>query len=146
MRALGMESGTITASQLTASSIWDVYHSPARARLHTKDLGLSKGIGAWSSSTNNFNQWLQVDLGKITSVTYIATQGRNGYSTPQWVKKYKLQFSNDGVSFLFYQRQGDSSDVVSFHIDIQVLAQLWEAPTDSRVQETRVQNFGNPLL
>ncbi|PFX19748.1 EGF-like repeat and discoidin I-like domain-containing protein 3 [Stylophora pistillata] len=112
MRALGMESGTITDSQLTASSIWNVYHSPARARLHTKDLGLSKGIGAWSSLTNDLNQWLQVDLRKITSVTYIATQGRNSYSISQWVKKYKLQFSNDGVSFLFYQRQGDSSDVV----------------------------------
>mgnify|MGYP002259956231 CR=1 FL=1 len=124
MQALGMESGSIADSQIIASSMFNVYHKPARARLHTKELGLSTGTGGWSSLTNDLNQWLQVDLGKITNVTYIATQGRNHYSPSQWVKKYKIQFSDEGVSFLFYKRQGDSSDTVSSHINMQILAQL----------------------
>ena len=112
MKALGMESGSIADSQITASSEYDIYHSPKRARLHTKEAGLAIGTGAWASLTSDLNQWLQVDFGKITPVTHVATQGRNSYSPGQWVTKYKLQFSDDGASFLFYKRQGESSDAV----------------------------------
>ena len=106
-----MESGAIADSQLTASSEWDVYHSPKQGRLHTRET--VNGRGAWSSLTNNVNQWLQVDLGKITPVTHVATQGRNSWSPVQMVTKYQLQLSDDGASFLFYKRQGESSDAVN---------------------------------
>ncbi|XP_078352029.1 EGF-like repeat and discoidin I-like domain-containing protein 3 [Oculina patagonica] len=111
MQALGMESGAIKDSQMTASSEFDIYHSPKRARLHTKETSVH-ARGAWSSLTNDFNQWLQVDLGKVTSVTHVATQGRNSYSPAQMITKYKLQFSDDGATFLFYKRQGESTDAV----------------------------------
>jgi len=111
MQALGMETGAIADSQITASSEWNVKHSPERARLHTKET--SNAIGAWASLTNDLNQWLQVDLNKITTVTHVATQGRNSRSPVQMVTKYKLQFSDDGASFLFYKRQGESSDAVN---------------------------------
>ena len=111
MQALGMESGTISDSQITASSEWSEINGPKRARLYTRED--SYGRGAWSSLTNDFNQWLQVDLGKITPVTHVATQGRNSYSPAQMVTKYMLQFSDDGVSFLFYKRQEESSDAVN---------------------------------
>lgn len=107
-----MESGAIADSQITASSEYDIYHNPKRARLHTKEAGLGIGTGAWTSFANDLNQWLQVDLGKITPVTHVATQGRNTWSPAQMVTKYKLQFSDDEVSFLFYKRQGESSDAV----------------------------------
>ena len=112
MQALGMESGAIADSQITASSEFDVYHSPKRARLHTKEAGIRIGTGAWASLASNLSQWLQVDLGKITTVTHVATQGRNSYSPAQWVVKYKLQFSGDGAPFLFFKMQGESSDKV----------------------------------
>jgi len=112
MQALGMESGAIANSQLTASSEYDIHHSPKRARLHTRE-AYPYGRGAWTSLTNDLSQWLQVDLGKITTVTYVATQGRNSFSPTQTVTKYKLQFSHDGASFLFYKRQGESSDAVN---------------------------------
>ena len=112
LQALGMESGAIADSQLTASSELDSYHGIRRARLHTKETD-SYARGSWVSATNDMNQWYKVDLGKITRVTHVATQGRNFYSTPsQMVTKYKLQFSDDGASFLFYKRQGESSDTV----------------------------------
>ena len=115
MQALGMESGAIADSQISASSEFDMYHSPNRARLYTKEAGL-EGTGAWASLTNDLNQWLQVDLSKTTPVTHVATQGRDNFAAVQWVTKYKLQFSNDGASFLFYKRQGESSDAVNKNI------------------------------
>ena len=110
MQALGMESGAIADSQITASSEWNVKHSPKQARLHTKETLNARG--AWACLTNDLNQWLQVDFGKITPVTHVATQGRNSFTHEQWVTKYKLQFSDDGTSFLFYKGQGESSEAV----------------------------------
>ena len=98
-------------SQITASSEWNVYHSSKQARLHTKET--VNGRGAWVSLTNDLDQWLQVDLRKITPVTHVATQGRNSRSLAQIVTKYKLQFSDNGTSFLFYKRQGESADAVN---------------------------------
>jgi len=107
-----MESGAIANSQITASSEYNVYHSPKRARLYTKETD-SYSSGGWKSLTIDLNQWLQVDLVKITPVTHVATQGRNSFSPGQWVTKYKLQFSGYGASFLFYKRQGESTDAVN---------------------------------
>ena len=36
----------------------------------------------------------------------MATQGRNAYN--QWVKKYRIQYSDDGVNFSFYQIPGQN--------------------------------------
>ena len=36
----------------------------------------------------------------------MATQGRNAYN--QWVKKYRIQYSDDGVNFSFYQTPGQN--------------------------------------
>ena len=115
MQALGMESGTIADSQITASSEWSAYHSPNRARLYTTET-VAYERGAWSSLTSDLNQWLQVDLDKITPVTHVATQGRNSYSPAQMVTKYKMQFSDDGALFLFYKREGESTDAVKKNV------------------------------
>ena len=36
----------------------------------------------------------------------MATQGRNAHN--QWVKKYRMQYSDDGVNFNFYQTPGQN--------------------------------------
>ena len=105
---LGMESGAIVDSQITASSELDTGHGTHQARLHFKSDGGSPG--GWSSKVLDTNQWLQVDLLQTTRVTGVATQGRNRYN--QWVKKYKLQYGDDGQAYTFYRRNGDSSDTV----------------------------------
>ncbi|CAH3028258.1 unnamed protein product, partial [Porites evermanni] len=111
IQALGMESGAIADSQLTASSEYNAYHSTKRSRLHTKEIS-ALARGAWVSLTNDANQWLQIDVGKVLNVTHIATQGRNTYSPFQYVTKYKVQYSNDGQTFQFYKREGQPSDEV----------------------------------
>lgn len=102
---LGMESRLIKDSQITASSQWDGNHAAIQARLNFLKRGHKRG--GWSSRWNNANQWIQVDLRSYTKLTSIATQGRNGHS--QWVTKYKLQYSDDGVNFLYYKVPGQSS-------------------------------------
>jgi hypothetical protein len=107
---LGMESGDIADAQKRASSILDGNSSPGQARLHQKADG--SRAGGWSALKDDLNQWLQVDLGSYTTVTRVATQGRNGHY--DWVTRYKIEYGNDGVNFHFYQEPGDSSPKVSF--------------------------------
>ncbi|CAH3132495.1 unnamed protein product [Porites lobata] len=91
---LGMEKGSITNAQITAST---QHHSPYRS-YHAR---LNSNHGSWVPRTNNGHQWLQVDLGKKTEVTGIKTQGR--YNAHQWVKSYRVSYSNDGSTFQIYK-------------------------------------------
>jgi len=106
-----MENGTISDGQITASSQMDSNHTVIQARLHLK--ATAGKAGSWSARGNDVNQWLQIDLrSQHTNVTRVATQGRNGY--PQWVTKYKLQYSNDGVNFQYYSNQEQTADKVKY--------------------------------
>ena len=106
--SLGMETRLIKDAQITASSEWDSNHAAIQARLHFKAGGGKQG--AWSARSNDANQWIQVALGSYTKLTGIATQGRNGHS--QWVTKYQLQYSDDGVHFHYYKESGQRSPKV----------------------------------
>ena len=98
-----METGAISDAQISASSEWDANHAAKQGRLHFQ--AVPGKAGSWSAKANNVNQWLQIDLGnQHTKVTRVATQGRNAYS--QWVTKYKLQYSDDGVNFQYYRENG----------------------------------------
>ena len=109
-----MENGAISDAQITASSKWDANHAPFQGRLHFH-FHVNPKVGSWSALKNDLLQWLQVDLGShYFKVTRAATQGRNAYS--QWVTKYKLQYSNDGVNFLYYREQGQNTDKVKIKI------------------------------
>jgi len=97
-----MESRAISDAQISASSQWDANHAAIQGRLNFQAGGGKQG--GWSSRHNDQNQWLQADLGSSKKVTYLATQGRNAYN--QWVTSYKVEYSNDGSSFQYYQEQG----------------------------------------
>ena len=92
-----MKSGRIPNSAITATSILAQYYGTEHARLDTVKSG-SYG-GAWIPKANDLGQWIEVDLGKITKITRIATQGcQKGY----WVKRYSLSYSVKGGPFLPY--------------------------------------------
>ena len=97
-----MESEAIADAQISASSQVDGKHSALQARLHFKADG--NLAGGWSSLSDDLHQWLQVDLGSYTRVTRVATQGSNGVD--QWVTKYRVQYSDDGVIFQYYKKLG----------------------------------------
>lgn len=102
-----MESGEISNGNITASSYWAVHHEPYLARLHLQPRWVE--ARGWASGTNDVNQWLQVDLGIKYDVTRVATQGRPEY--PQWVKKYSLLYSDDGVTFHNYMNEQGQTKV-----------------------------------
>ena len=109
-----METGAIADRQITASSQLDDNHAPFQGRLNYQERPGIKG-GAWSAANNDANQWLAIDLGHTgTIVTRIATQGRNHPDIiMEWVASYKLQYSNDLVTVLYYREQGQSEDKVN---------------------------------
>ncbi|XP_030837257.1 lactadherin-like [Strongylocentrotus purpuratus] len=85
--ALGLESGTIPDSSLTASSVFTDNHGPERARLNLVLVGNLRG--AWAA---------KVDLLTPHRIFGLATQGRQDFY-PQWVTSFKIACSVDGVSF-----------------------------------------------
>jgi len=95
---LGIKSGKIPDSAITATTIYNQYTGPERARLDTVKSG--SFIGAWVPRTQDIGQWIQVDLGKITKITRLATQGRQ--DAAQWVKSYSISYSVIGGPFLPY--------------------------------------------
>ena len=107
---LGMESGAIFDSQITASSVYNDNLAARNARLHFKGSENPIRRAGWVAGVKNINQWLQVDLQQITRVIGMATQGRHDFE--QWVTKYKLQYGDDGQTFRVYKRNGDISDTV----------------------------------
>ncbi|XP_020614402.1 EGF-like repeat and discoidin I-like domain-containing protein 3 [Orbicella faveolata] len=144
-----MENGEISDRQITASSQLDASHAATQGRLNLKATG--NKAGSWSALSNDPSQWLQVDLGcSNTKVTRVATQGRN--DPPQWVTKYKLQFSNDGVKFHYYTKlrqtgnkdfagNADQSTVVYHELNppiraryVRFLPQAWHGHISMRVE------------
>lgn len=97
-----MENGAIPDSWINASSTYSFAYNFHLARLR-------KNVG-WAALVNDVNQWLQVDMQQTTRITSVATQGRSDYS--QWVTKYKLDYGEDGHTFMFYRQKGDHSDTV----------------------------------
>ena len=105
-----MEDYTISDEQITASSEWSNDKAAFQGRLHLKETIIKSG--GWGAGVNDSNQWLQVDLISLyVKVTVVATQGRNG-NYDEWVTKYKLQYSDDGVSFTYYREPGETTDKV----------------------------------
>ena len=118
---MGMESGEILDKQITASSIWDALHAAHQGRLNFQEVFQRGLAGSWSSLENNENQWLQVDLLHEESVVSgVATQGRNmhpNWNATQWVKSYKLQYSNNGVNFKCYKDERQNSAKVRLKME-----------------------------
>ncbi|XP_069738048.1 epithelial discoidin domain-containing receptor 1-like isoform X2 [Phaenicophaeus curvirostris] len=92
--ALGMESGSIPDSRLSASSAW----ADSTAARHGR-LGRSDGDGAWCPAGPVFpeeQEFLEVDLGRLHVVTLVGTQGRHaGGRGREFAHGYRLRYSRD---------------------------------------------------
>ncbi|XP_019647156.1 PREDICTED: lactadherin-like [Branchiostoma belcheri] len=106
---LGMESGAIEDSQLTASSFrstsWGNSYPPEEARLNNDD-------GAWYPAQYDTDEWLQVDLLVKKQITGIKTQGHQYVWTfgtiDYYVKKFKVLYSdvNNEAHLVTFQESG----------------------------------------
>ena len=99
---MGMEDRRILSGQLRASSSYNYKYGPDRARLNI--WAYHSRTGAWVAKYRNTGQWLQIDLGQMSIIKGIATQGRR--EAHQWVKTYQLSYSRLGVRFRAYVAYG----------------------------------------
>ncbi|XP_031567550.1 EGF-like repeat and discoidin I-like domain-containing protein 3 [Actinia tenebrosa] len=102
--ALGLEDGTIPNKAITASSFFGSGKEPWRGRLNnvpSQPNDVKRDVGTWIAKSRRQGEYLQIDLGQISAVTMVATQGRPmGYN--QWVTSYTIQYSTDGIAWDFY--------------------------------------------
>ncbi|KAK3706074.1 hypothetical protein QZH41_014686 [Actinostola sp. cb2023] len=141
---LGMESGTIKDSQITASSYDGNTFAPWNARLQRKSVQGEHG-GGWIAETNRGPQWVQIDLGTVKKVTAIATQGHPDEDV--WTKTYQILSGNDPNSLTLYDNgkiftgNTDSNTVVKNILNppieasyIRVLVKNWHYWLSMRIE------------
>ena len=128
-----MENGSISDVQISASSKWNDRLGAERARLN--GIKIKGKLGAWRSGYNRLGQWLQVDLEKYTTVTGLATQGRS--DEDQWVTKYRMQYSDDGVSFYLYTEPGVGPQKVQSKSEVNKINKSDVSGRTSRKDEDR---------
>lgn len=63
---------------------------------------------SWSAATNNDEQWIQADFGRVIMVEEIRTRGRG--DSDQWVTSFRVSTSLDGDEFEYI---ADPLDVYS---------------------------------
>ncbi|EDO41138.1 predicted protein, partial [Nematostella vectensis] len=93
--ALGMESGAISDSAITASSYWNSL-PPKNGRLNNAT--------AWGSASQSPGEYFQVDLGRVITVTKVATQGNRNFA--EWMTSYKIGYSSDLSIWKVYREGG----------------------------------------
>ena len=99
---LGMQSKLIPDSAITASSTLvptTLLYAPGNARLHYTG-GIGR-YGGWIPALSDHSQWLQINFGRETQITGIATQGF--YNVLYYVKSYTLQYVDDRGYLQQYQ-------------------------------------------
>ena len=97
-----MQDGQISNQSITASSYYFNY-PPWGGRLNT---GIEK---SWYAVAEDTKPWIQVDLGKVTWLKGVATQGK---MFSLFVKTYKLAYSSDEVTWFIYKEPDAKVDKV----------------------------------
>eukprot|EP00931_Biecheleriopsis_adriatica_P094337 TRINITY_DN679_c0_g1_i6.p1 TRINITY_DN679_c0_g1~~TRINITY_DN679_c0_g1_i6.p1 ORF type:complete len:3274 (-),score=593.17 TRINITY_DN679_c0_g1_i6:142-9879(-) len=77
----------------TYSSVWD---DEEPGRHHARSSLQSRS--AWVSGIERVGEWMQIDLGSVKHVKGTVTKGRADWN--QWVTKYTVQHSRDGVAWV----------------------------------------------
>ena len=89
---LGAEDGRLVPGSFSASSYYNHYLAPWHGRLNHR--------WSWSVRHRRHGQWLQVSFGSSSTCKGVATQGRQDAN--QWVTRYTLSYSKDGMRFSPY--------------------------------------------
>ena len=105
--ALGMESEKIHDSQLSSFSQFSNAWSPSEGRLNNN--------GAWCSYSNAVNEFFGIDLLEVRHVSIIATQGYEGQYRHNFVRTFMIEYSYDGVSWLFYKDRNGQNKVLDIN-------------------------------
>ncbi|NXH15516.1 FA8 factor, partial [Bucco capensis] len=105
-KALGLSSGHIADSQITASGMYGQW-APYLARLDN-----TGSINAWS--TDRSNAWIQVDLLHLMIIHGIKTQGARQKFSSLYVSQFVVFYSLDGQSWRKYKGNATSTQMLFF--------------------------------
>ncbi|XP_035694676.1 lactadherin-like [Branchiostoma floridae] len=103
-RRMGMSTGDIPDSSITASSYFSDRWAPAKARFGINGNWIPRRVNAKA-------EWLKVDLGQESRVYGVITQGRP--EIDRWTITYKLSFSTDGQTWTTYAGTDGSEKVLT---------------------------------
>uniref|UniRef100_A0A8C2CF09 EGF-like repeats and discoidin I-like domains 3b n=1 Tax=Cyprinus carpio TaxID=7962 RepID=A0A8C2CF09_CYPCA len=109
---LGMEGGIISNQQVTASSTHRSLFGlqkwlPYFARLNKKGL-----VNAWSAAEGDRYPWIQINLQRRMRVTGLITQGAKRIGSPEYVKSYKVAYSDDGKAWSMFKVKDTDEDMI----------------------------------
>ncbi|KAI8509433.1 hypothetical protein Bbelb_132810 [Branchiostoma belcheri] len=108
-RKMGMSTGNIPDSSITATSVYDNRFLAKMGRVGTNRKG-------WLARSLNMDaEWMKVDLGQESRVYGVVTQGRPDYN--QWARTYKLSFSQNGQTWTTYANLDGSDKVFAGNYD-----------------------------
>jgi hypothetical protein len=97
-----MRSGKISDVAITASSTYSSGYKPSFGRLTRVGSSCS-----WSPTVaGRVGSCFQVDLGQLTTVTGIATQG-TCYNLNEWAKSYSVSYGTEPNSWTPYKESGN---------------------------------------
>ena len=102
---LGMESGSIPDSNITASSTLNSGTTPAKNGRLNYTAGPS-----WCAAVGDSNPYLQIDLQTLHFICAVSTQGNS--QADEWVETYTLQTSTDGTCWTNYTDNGGQVKVI----------------------------------
>lgn len=107
-----MEGGIISNQQITGSSTHHALFGlqkwhPYFARLNRRGL-----VNAWSPAETDRWPWLQINLERRMRVTGLITQGAKRIGSPEFVKSYKVAYSNDGKAWSMVKVKNTEDDMI----------------------------------
>uniref|UniRef100_A0A672KW04 Discoidin, CUB and LCCL domain-containing protein 2-like n=1 Tax=Sinocyclocheilus grahami TaxID=75366 RepID=A0A672KW04_SINGR len=110
---LGLESGVVSDSQITASSEWEwgghgkepTVWGPTGARLKTPGR-------PWAAANSDTKEWIQVDLKKEKKITGITTTGSSLQEYQFYISAYEVLYSHDGQQWKACQEVGSDKNKI----------------------------------
>ncbi|XP_032219737.2 neuropilin-2 isoform X2 [Nematostella vectensis] len=129
---LGMTSGDIADSQITASSTFSDFTKPEAARLRNTGSIEQLTFGGWCAKDGDTEPYLQIDFARETVLRVIATQGLEQPSG-NWVTRYAVNYSCDGKTWREYKEENkrkifsgndDAQSIVRNALRVPIIARL----------------------
>jgi hypothetical protein len=86
---------TTPDSMRSASAVWG--NRGLNHLLNSCGNSMIDSPGGWCAGANSVGQWIQLDNGKVGSISAIVTQGRK--DAAQWVKSFKVKYKDESGSW-----------------------------------------------
>ncbi len=122
---LGMADRTIEDSQITTYGVHKrttAYGWQARLRQNIPLWGAwCADVSGGSKTKRKYDQYIQIDLLKLTNITRIATQGREHAGGTEYVKDYRISYSKDSLNWIFYRGKDQAAYETKVRYDKSIL-------------------------